>query len=108
MAKFKPHSPDTYPIAWTSAARNALLAPGEWQSVDWARGEAGAVARMKRLRAFRDGISLYPGRFPELAQALSEGKQLAFRKIPSAGVWDVQLRIAEPTKLEFSVASESK
>lgn len=101
--KYNPQSPDNYPVSWLSAANNALAVPGTWVSIDWSRGEAGAVARMKRLRAFRDGITLFPGRAPALARALSEGKTLAFRKVAVHGVWDVQVRVQDAAGVCFEV-----
>lgn len=99
--KYNAHSPGHYPISWLTAANQALAAPGEWFSVDWARGEAGAVSRMKRLRAFRDGILKYPSRAQGLADAFAAGKVLRFRKIERFGVWDVQVSLQEASKMDF-------
>lgn len=101
--KFNPRSPDHYPVSWLTAANQALEKPGEWFSIDWSRGESGAVSRMKRLRAFRDGIPLYPARAQGLAQAISEGKTLAFRKVLRFGVWDVQVCLRDSGKVDFEI-----
>ena len=94
--KYKPHHPDHYPVGWNTAARLAAEpakrnGDDPWVSVDWAKGEHSAVGRMKRLRAFREG--LYSNRFsyPEVAKAIAEGFELSFRKLEVRGVWDVQL-----------------
>ena len=93
-SRYRSHHPEHYPIAWLSAAKLAAkeLDNEKWVSVDWARSEHGAVARMKRLRAFRDGIKLNAFAYPEFEELLAAGYGLTFRKIPSDGVWDVQLR----------------
>lgn len=93
-ARFKPHHPEHYPVAWNSAARQALAAPGTWVSADWARGRAGAVSRMKRMRAFRDGLVASPQAIPGTAEALANGLTLAFRAVEAWDAWDVQLRWA--------------
>ena len=51
-SRYRSHHPEHYPIAWLSAAKLAAkeLDSENWVSVDWARSEHGAVARMKRLR----------------------------------------------------------
>lgn len=90
-ARFKPHHPEHYPVAWHTAAKQALAEPGSWISVDWARGRAGAVSRMKRLRAFRDGVAASPQAIPGAAEALANGLTLTFRTVQAVGVWDVQL-----------------
>ena len=90
-ARFKPHHPEHYPVAWHTAAKQALAEPGSWVSVDWARGRAGAVSRMKRLRAFRDGVAASPQAIPGAAEALANGLTLTFRTVQAVGVWDVQL-----------------
>lgn len=93
-SRYRSHHPEHYPIAWLSAAKLAAkeLDSEKWVSVDWARSEHGAVARMKRLRAFRDGIKLNAFTYPEFGELLTAGYDLTFRKLPSNGVWDVQLR----------------
>lgn len=96
--RYNPLSPDRYPVAWSTATRTALTKP-DWVSVDWSRGEAGAVASMKRLRAFAKGILLYPDRLPDVAQKLANGYKLTFRKRIQHGVWDVQLRFVEKAPL---------
>lgn len=90
-ARFKPHHPEHYPVAWHTAAKQALSAPGSWVSVDWARGRAGAVSRMKRLRAFRDGVAASPQAVPGAIEAIRRGLALTFRTVQAVGVWDVQL-----------------
>lgn len=96
-AKFKPHHPEHYPVGWLSAAKVAAAARDHederkrWISVDWARGEAGAVGRMKRLRAFRDGLDANKYLYPVIAAAAEAGYELTFRKVLVRGVWDVQL-----------------
>lgn len=99
--RYKVHHPEHYPIAWLSAARSAANAAcrdsaDPWVSVDWARGEAGAVSRMKRLRAFRDGLRVNRHNYPEIAKAFDDGYELTFRKVPAHGVWDVQLAWRQP------------
>ena len=47
---------------------------------------------LKRLRAFRDGVKLNAFTYPEFGELLTAGYDLTFRKFPSNGVWDVQLR----------------
>lgn len=99
MARYKVYQPDHYPIAWISAtkaaAEKALADDHSWVSVDWARGEAGAVSRMKRLRVFRDGLKMNPGISPEVAKLMEDNWSLHFRKVALHGVWDVQLRWQE-------------
>lgn len=99
--RYKVHHPEHYPIAWLSAARSAANAAvrdsaDPWVSVDWARGEAGAVSRMKRLRAFRDGLKANRYNYREIAEVIDAGYELAFRKVPFRGVWDVQLAWRQP------------
>lgn len=87
-----------FPISWLTAATLAAQpakrdGTAPWISVDWARGESGAVSRMKRLREFHRGLQLYKTELAaELAEMLDSGWQLAFQKRMVAGVWDVQLR----------------
>ena len=95
-SRYQAHHPEHYPIAWLSATQAAarsekLNSDDPWISVDWSRGEAGAVGRMKRLRAFRDGLSLHRGGYPELGELINTGYELTFRKRLAHGVWDVQL-----------------
>lgn len=92
--RYKAHHPEHYPIAWLSAAKIAVEKRGTdnpWVSVDWARGESGAVSRMKRLRSFRDGLRANRYNYREIAEVIDAGYELAFRKVPFRGVWDVQL-----------------
>lgn len=97
MGRYKVHHPKFYPIAWITAARvvAAKMQEGEeqseWISADWSRGEAGAVSRMKRLRAFREGIICYSSYDRSFQKLLEAGFTLAFRKVKKFGVWDVQL-----------------
>jgi hypothetical protein len=63
----------------------------EWISADWARGEAGAVSRMKRLRMFREGVICYSSYDRTFQKLLEAGFTLVFRKVKKFGVWDVQL-----------------
>lgn len=94
MAKYNVHHPEHYPIAWLSAAKLAAEhceGEGYWVSVDWARGESGAVARMKRLRAFRDGLRQAQHNYPKIREVMAKGYALSFRKVFAHGVWDVQL-----------------
>lgn len=92
-ADYKPHHPEHYPIGWLTATKLAAERPGQdyWVSVDWARGEFGAVARMKRLRAFHKGLFANRFAYPELAAAFTAGYALTFRKRLVHGAWDVQL-----------------
>lgn len=108
MVRYKSYRPDHYPIAWITAATKAFeiaqavwtgnpeeIAQGPWISADWARGEAGAVNRMKRLRAFRDALRNFPHDKPALTKA-AKSWELQFRKVPVQDVWDVQLRWVKP------------
>ena len=93
-ARYKAHHPEHYPIAWLSAAKIAVEkrdTDNPWVSVDWARGESGAVNRMKRLRAFRDGLKANRYNYREIAEVIDAGYELTFRKVSFRGVWDVQL-----------------
>lgn len=92
-----PRHPSTFPIAWMTATKLAagpryFEADEPWISAAWARGEAGAVSRMKRLREFHRGLQLHQNEFPDLRELFSNGWRLTFRKRMVAGVWDVQLR----------------
>ena len=97
MTRYKVHHPEFYPIAWITAARVVAekLQEGaeqsEWISADWARGESGAVSRLKRLRTFREGVIRYKGYDRRFEKLLDAGFTLAFRKVQKYGVWDVQL-----------------
>jgi len=97
MAKGFMH-PSSYPIGWLTAtekaSRLALLELPEWEkwvSIDWARGESGAVERMKRLRRFRDGLEAHQFEYPWAGEALAKGFRLGFRKQIAAGVWDIKV-----------------
>jgi len=104
MSKFKVHHPEFYPVGWMTGAKNSLatLKEGElcsdWVSVDWARGEAGAVARMCRLRAFRDGLFLYPDYDVKMTAAIRNGYRLHFCKVFIHRVWDVRLCWVKPSE----------
>lgn len=92
--RYKAHHPEHYPIAWLSAAKIAVdkrETDNPWVSVDWARGESGAVSRMKRLRSFRDGLKANRYNYREVAEVIDAGYELTFRKVSFRGVWDVQL-----------------
>lgn len=92
--RYKAHHPEHYPIAWLSAAKIAVEkrdTDNPWVSVDWARGESGAVSRMKRLRSFRDGLHANRYNYREVAEVIDAGYDLAFRKVSFRDVWDVQL-----------------
>lgn len=95
--RYKAHHPEFYPIGWVSAAKASAEALGDgekqskWVSADWARGEAGAVARMKRMRAFRDGLAANRYNYQRIAELMDGGFELTFRKVQAQGVWDVQL-----------------
>lgn len=94
MAKYKVHHPEHYPIAWISAARIAVEYAGSadpWVEVDWAKGVSGAVARMKRLRSFRDGLKAHPTWDARLGRMMAEGWGLTFRRRKLYGVWSVEL-----------------
>ena len=98
--RYKAHHPEHYPIAWLSAAKVATEKRGTdnpWVSVDWARGEAGAVGRMKRLRSFRDGLHANRYNYREIAEVIDSGYELTFRKVAFRGVWDVQLAWKQAT-----------
>lgn len=93
-ARYKAHHPEHYPIAWLSAAKLAVEkrdTGNPWVSVDWARGESGAVSRMKRLRSFREGLHANRYNYREVAEVIDAGYDLAFRKVSFRDVWDVQL-----------------
>ena len=93
-ARYKAHHPEHYPIAWLSAAKIAVGkrdTDNPWVSVDWARGESGAVSRMKRLRSFRDGLHANRYSYREVAEVIDAGYELTFRKVLTHNVWDVQL-----------------
>lgn len=97
--RYKAHHPEHYPIAWLSAAKIAVEkrdTDNPWVSVDWARGESGAVSRMKRLRAFRDGLKANRYNYREIAEVIDAGYELTFRKVSFRGVWDVQLAWRQP------------
>ena len=95
--RYKPHHPEFYPVGWVSAAKNSAetLKEGakqsDWVSADWSRGEAGAVQRMKRMRAFRDGLTANRYNYAKIAQLIDEGFALTFRKVAAHNVWDIQL-----------------
>ena len=97
MSRFNPHHPEFYPIRWITGARISLskLVEGEdqseWVSIDWARGEAGAVSRMGRIGAFRKGIKLYPEFDRNFGEALKKGFDIAISKKYVRGVWDVRI-----------------
>lgn len=94
MSRYNIYQPEHYPIAWITAVKLAAERKDSqdcWVSADWARGKAGAVGRMKRLRAFREGLKRSPNRFPELLAVMQEGYELCFRKVVFQNVWDVQL-----------------
>lgn len=90
MARYNPLHPEQYPVAWLSAAKAAADKPGEWVSADWAKSEHAAVSRMKRMRAFRDGLKEHR-LFLWAERMTTSGRSLAFRKVPAFGVWDVQM-----------------
>lgn len=93
-ARYKAHHPEHYPIAWLSAVSLAVGKRGTdnpWVSVDWARGESGAISRMKRLRSFRDGLHANRYNYREIAEVIDAGYELTFRKVLTHTVWDVQL-----------------
>lgn len=90
--KYKSHHPAHYPVAWNTAARIALGKPGEWVSVDRGATHWAAARRMKRLRAFRDGLQANPQAIFGAAGAFMQGLTLAFRAQEVGPVWDVQLR----------------
>lgn len=90
MARYNPLHPEQYPVAWLSAAKAAADAPGKWISADWAKSEHAAVSRMKRMRAFRDGLKEHR-LFPWIERMTATGRGLTFRKVPAFGVWDVQM-----------------
>ena len=90
-ARYNAQHPSNYPIAWLTAAQTAAAKPEEWVSVDWARGESGAVSRMKRLRAFRDGLLLNSAALSTELRQILQTHSLTFRKNLTRGVWDVQL-----------------
>lgn len=107
MARYNPQPLESYPIGWFTAARQAaeLRPKGELDAITlaqrgyvactWAPGEAGAVARMKRLRAFRQALeeAYATGHAlqPELRRAFAEGWELTFRKEWLNGAWEVQV-----------------
>jgi len=93
-SSYKAHHPSHYPVGWNTAVKLAAAkrdSPEPWLSIDWARGRFGAIERMKRLRAFREGLYAYKNIWPEVAAALAAGYLLTFRKVPFEGVWEVQV-----------------
>ena len=90
--RYKAHHPEHYPIAWLSAAKIAVEKRGTdnpWVSVDWARGESGAVSRMKRLRSFRDGLHANRYNYREVAEVIDAGYDLTFRKVSFRDVLEI-------------------
>lgn len=91
--------PGAYPIAWITAAQQAVdraeAGQDPWVSVDWSRGESGAVNRMKRLWAFREGLRANPGDYPGISKIFAEQKTLRFRKLQRYGVWDIQVSVGD-------------
>ena len=93
-SRYKTHHPSHYPVGWNTAVKLAAAkrdSPEPWLSIDWARGRSGAIGRMKRLRAFREGLYAYKNLWPEVAAALAAGYLLTFRKVQFEDVWDVQV-----------------
>lgn len=96
MAKYTPQPITSYPATWREAAayaaRQAQLGSHPWLEVAWARTESTAVLRMKRLRAFRDALLLFPHDGWEVLRAQQSGLELRFRKLRDPrGIWLVQL-----------------
>ena len=94
--QFRPLPPDQYPARWLAVAEAALASPGEGVSVTATPTANAANSRMCRLRAFRDGLALFPGASPSITRALNSGLVLGFRKVYLHGMWDVQMRATNP------------